>query len=475
MWNATGTSSWTPPTGVSSVNYLVVGGGGSGGGVVNTYNSGGGGAGGFLTGTNNSIGTAAIPITVGAGGTAASGAGGNGDNGDNSIFGSLTATGGGRGGQASSGAGQNGGSGGGGAESTGAGGDHTGTPISQGNHGGTANSNAAGGGGGAGANGVNSAGSNAAGSGGDGLSSTITGSTIWYAGGGGGGRRDANINIYGIGGIGGGGNGTYTGVSAQNGIVNTGGGGGGQQHAQESGGAGGSGIIIIRYLTSGTPGPTASFTPTGETSGTSPLYVEFTDTSVTSITTWNWSYQGYGVNTSSGIWSTNQNAIGTFITGNYFISLSVTNASGSDISSQSTWVNVSSPSSNIDFTADRTESATYGFPVIFTNNTMEPITTWNWSFGDGYTSTDMRPTHYYSVAGLYDVSGIFTNSVGANVIVSKMQYINLTSDVDTNVKSWMHMRGVEGNTTFIDLRGNNWIPSNVDISTSIAKFKGGII
>jgi prepilin-type N-terminal cleavage/methylation domain-containing protein len=49
-----GTSSWTVPSGVTSVEYLVVGGGGGGGGS-NAGAAAGGGAGGLLTGTNLSV------------------------------------------------------------------------------------------------------------------------------------------------------------------------------------------------------------------------------------------------------------------------------------------------------------------------------------------------------------------------------------------------------------------------------------
>ena len=49
IFNATGT--WTAPTGVTSVDYLVVAGGGAGGGDA----GGGGGAGGFRTGTGLAV------------------------------------------------------------------------------------------------------------------------------------------------------------------------------------------------------------------------------------------------------------------------------------------------------------------------------------------------------------------------------------------------------------------------------------
>ena len=62
----TATSTWTCPSGVTEVEYLVVAGGGSG-----AY-TGGGGAGGFRTGTGLSV-TAGTDytVTVGSGGTGA--------------------------------------------------------------------------------------------------------------------------------------------------------------------------------------------------------------------------------------------------------------------------------------------------------------------------------------------------------------------------------------------------------------------
>ena len=98
----TGTGSWTCPTGVTEIDYLIVAGGGSGG----DGRGGGGGAGGFRTGTGYTV-TAGetYTITVGAGGTVEDvGAGGavGGDGGDSEIaktgFVNVTSTGGGGGG-----------------------------------------------------------------------------------------------------------------------------------------------------------------------------------------------------------------------------------------------------------------------------------------------------------------------------------------------------------------------------------------
>ena len=89
-----GNTNWTVPANVTRVDLLLVGGGGGGGGSL----GGGGGAGGLIYSNNLAVTPgASIPVTVGAGG-----AGGPNDsigsNGSNSVFGTLTALGGGAGG-----------------------------------------------------------------------------------------------------------------------------------------------------------------------------------------------------------------------------------------------------------------------------------------------------------------------------------------------------------------------------------------
>ena len=142
------TTSWVCPTGVTSVEYLVVAGGGSGG----TAYGGGGGAGGFRTGTGLAV-TAGntYTITVGAGG-AARGASPSyfiGDPGSASQFSDIVSAGGGGGGAIpSNGVGLSGGSGGGGGYYSEIGGTTAGgtgntpaTSPSQGNNGGSGANN----------------------------------------------------------------------------------------------------------------------------------------------------------------------------------------------------------------------------------------------------------------------------------------------------------------------------------------------
>lgn len=222
------------------VEVLVVGGGGGTGGTGTQNYKGAGGAGGLLYSASYAVVPGAMTVTIGAGGAPNA-------NGGWSKFGTLNATGGGKGGDCTIGAGTppniapgSGGSGGGGghviAETCGSpGGSGTG---GQGNAGaaGSAAPLRGGGGGGAGA-------AAAGATGGIGLQYSINGTAIYYAGGGGGGGDLAGDG--GAGGNGGGGNGVNFGGTgtAQSGRPNSGGGAGGGDGVA----TGGSGVVIISY------------------------------------------------------------------------------------------------------------------------------------------------------------------------------------------------------------------------------------
>lgn len=292
LFTASGT--YTPPTGITSVDVLVVAGGGAGG-STSTFDGagGGGGAGGVKWSTAVAV-TAGVgcAVTVGAGGTAGA-APTNGT--DSSFVGSavtVTSTGGGKGGSASTGTGANGGSGGGGSGgANGSGGVVAGTGTAgQGNDGGTGAANstavnrAGGGGGGAGAVGQSAAGS-PKGGGGVGVDhsanvGTSVGVSGWFGGGGGGGNRSGTVSNT-TGGQGGGGDGATFAITLAAGAANTGGGGGGSRATGGIGGAGGSGVVIARYLTpsvDATLSATATITATGAVGMAPGASVAATDT-----------------------------------------------------------------------------------------------------------------------------------------------------------------------------------------------------
>lgn len=238
----------TPVSAASATgSVLVVGGGGSGGSSASGKGgAGGGGAGGLLYNTGYSFRTGdTIPVTVGGGGASVSGTSIIGNRGADSVFGSMTAIGGGGGSSAYPVTGATGGGSGGGGGYNGYSVVVLGSAgiINQGNSGGKSNkNNNGGGGGGAGGNGgdtdpayVGVAGG-VGGVGGVGLSNSISGSAVTYARGG-----DGASN------------------PVQSGAANTGNGGSaGPYSSTAASGAGGSGIVIISY-------PTGSMTTTGGT------------------------------------------------------------------------------------------------------------------------------------------------------------------------------------------------------------------
>jgi len=247
-YNSAAGFTFAVPSGITTLGTLVIGGGGGGGSVI----GGGGGAGGMVEST-------AYPVTPGgnvAGNVGGGGAGqpparnSNGQDGTNSVFGNITAYGGGGGNSWSTpGSGTPGGSGGGGSSSGPAGGNSTQTDFSPVGATGYGNpgykdgpaSNWGGAGGGAGSGGpVNTHRR----TGGDGRVSNMSTSPVTYAGGGGGAGHGQGTP--GPGGQGGGG--TANTGTGQAGTANRGSGGGGGYHPPDnSAGAGGSGIVIVKY------------------------------------------------------------------------------------------------------------------------------------------------------------------------------------------------------------------------------------
>ena len=269
-------SSWAAGLAAVQVQYVIVGGGGSGGSVygANNMGAGGAGAGGYVSsviGENSGGGLSAhqtlyaapstnYPVSIGAGGAASSSGSKqeNGFCGNASYFNNIVANGGGAAGsylyRQKTGQEIKGGSGGGKgtrinvSASANEGGDGL---AGQGYAGGAAQqvfngaANGCGGGGGASAAGSDAPGSNNGGNGGAGVATSISGSSVTYAGGGGGGAYATQ----GTGGAGGGAD-AIKNANGNSGTANTGGGAGGlyiTNTTQRYGGNGGSGIVILRY------------------------------------------------------------------------------------------------------------------------------------------------------------------------------------------------------------------------------------
>jgi len=59
-----------------------------------------------------------------------------------------------------------------------------------------------------------------------------------------------------------------------------------------------------------------------------------------------------------------------------------------------------------------TSNACYGATTSFTNNSTGSISSYNWNFGDGNSSSSQNPTHAYATSGTYNVILAVTDSAG---------------------------------------------------------------
>jgi len=110
--------------------------------------------------------------------------------------------------------------------------------------------------------------------------------------------------------------------------------------------------IVSFEITPSTTPLTADFM-TNVTSGTAPLAVQFTDTSIGSPTLWSWNFGDDAT-------STEQHPVHTYTApGNYSVSLTVTNAAGSDTTARADYITVS-PASGQDILWDVPLSVTSG-------------------------------------------------------------------------------------------------------------------
>ncbi len=170
--------------------------------------------------------------------------------------------------------------------------------------------------------------------------------------------------------------------------------------------------------------PSANFTasPLG---GCSPLVVNFQDQSTGKPTAWLWDF-------GNGNTSTLQNPIATYFNpGSYTVKLTVTNASGKNTLTRSQYITVYAPPT-VNFGAQQT-SGCFPLRVQFTDSSTagpgNSLSTWQWDFGDGTTSTQQSPQHTYTAAGNFTVTLKVTNDKGCTKVLSRANLIRVTPGV----------------------------------------------
>ena len=146
------------------------------------------------------------------------------------------------------------------------------------------------------------------------------------------------------------------------------------------------------------------------TGGISPLIVNFTDTSINIPTSWAW-YNG------STLFNITQNPqYVVFFTGNHLVKLNASNADGGT-NTTGMWIDVTdAPARVLPIPAFSANATTGAIPltVQFTDSSLDNILGWNWTFGDGSSSTASNPIHTYTTIGIYTVSLEVVNVSGYN-------------------------------------------------------------
>lgn len=157
--------------------------------------------------------------------------------------------------------------------------------------------------------------------------------------------------------------------------------------------------------------PIPTFTVAGNTSCSSTLNVSMTNTSTGVGNTYVWDF-GDGTN------STLVNPGKTYAsTGSYVIRLVATNFAGCKDSTERSLTFATKPTAS--FTVNSNIQCTVSNTFTFTNTSVGG-STYNWSFGDGFTSSEMNPTKQYTSAGTYTVKLLVTNASGCKDSITQV-------------------------------------------------------
>ncbi len=167
----------------------------------------------------------------------------------------------------------------------------------------------------------------------------------------------------------------------------------------------------------------AGFT-SGIPTGCSPLIVSFTDASTGNPASWRWDL-------GNGTISTLRNPTATYFNpGSYTVKLVVRGSSGTDSLIRQQFVTVYRKPVVSFSAAD--SSGCFPLMVNFTDQSSAgsgSIGAYAWDFGDGSTSTEVNPSHLYTLAGNFTVSLRVTNSNGCSNSYANTAYIHVTAGV----------------------------------------------
>jgi gliding motility-associated-like protein len=206
---------------------------------------------------------------------------------------------------------------------------------------------------------------------------------------------------------------------------------------------------------------TAGFTYDAGCSGDA---VSFTDASVSTeagnIDSWTWDF-GDG-STGTGANPDHEYAIG----GSYDVILTVTTDKGCTSTISQAVDLLSGPTADFDV-----DDVCLNEEAMFSDETTFPagvtLETWDWSFGDGNTSSNQNPGYFYGEAGTYDVTLIVSTNNGCEdtitqtIVIGELPFPDAGPNDTVNYLDYYTLMG-SGNGTF------SWTPAGLVSNPSIA-------
>lgn len=202
----------------------------------------------------------------------------------------------------------------------------------------------------------------------------------------------------------------------------------------------------VQIIVNANPTPTAGFT---SLTSCGSMDASFTDmTSGATITSWSWNF---GDSTTGPV----QNPIHTYSSsGNYIVELEVTSDSLCNDNITDT-IFISEP-----ILAGFASAGSCSNEITFTDTTQsgsDSLTTWNWTFGDGMTSTQQNPIHVYSAAGEYDVTLIVAGQSGCSDTIMQTITVAVLPVADFTPASGSFNSGTDIQFTDISTDATSWI------------------
>jgi parallel beta-helix repeat protein len=160
--------------------------------------------------------------------------------------------------------------------------------------------------------------------------------------------------------------------------------------------------------------------------GIMPLTVQFIDTSTGNPTSWQWNF-------GDGSTSSLQSPSHVYTEpGKYTVTLTISNAQGSNTMMMGDLIYVRNTPPTADFSGTPLAGAAPLSVQFSDESTGNAITQWHWDFGDGTTSVgaNNNPIHVYQTQGLYTVILVASNDGGSST-ESKPAYVNVSNFAPT--------------------------------------------